>query len=119
MEGQTTKNRAHFIATNMAGLKETNLKSGFEFTSIIQVNSSKYTYKQFDGHLINHYNIEVANRKPKAYKSINQSQYTLMLNIKLIYLRKFYFVIKTKDQNRYKKLNNQTIKKATHKKSCC
>ena len=57
----------------MAGLRETNLKSGFEFTSIVQVNSSKYTYKQFDGHLINHYSTEVTNRKPKAYKSINQS----------------------------------------------
>ena len=78
--------------------RETTLKIDFKCTSIVRVNSSKHTYKQFDGYLINHYNTDVANKKPKADKLINQLLYILVLNIKLIYLSNFYFDIKTKIQ---------------------
>ena len=58
-----------------------------------------------------------ANRKYDADKLINQSQYILMLNKKIIYLSNIYFATKTKDPKRYKKSNNRTIKKLeTHKK---
>ena len=105
------KERPYFLGSDIASLREANFKRGFEYNINSEVNLSEYTYKQFDRYPTNHYKTEEAKRKPKADNSINQSQYILMLNIKLIHLSKFYFVIKTKDPNRYKKLNYQTIKK--------
>ena len=68
----------------MTGLREENIKTGFECTIILLVNSSKYTYKQFDGHLlINNCNTGVANRKPETDESIKQSiNHSLLSNHK-------------------------------------
>ena len=48
------------------GLKESNIKSGFEATGIFPVNSAKYPEKRFDQRLITRFNSWVANGKPES-----------------------------------------------------
>ena len=45
------------------GLKESNIKSGFEATGIFPANSAKYVEKRFDQNLIKCFNLWVANEK--------------------------------------------------------